>query len=173
MLWFLTLELILLIFNPLSSSYEFLILCTDVRVYISPQEYVASEDEGFVTITLIKSKDIEIVTTVGVTLITFDNSATGTNRVLIQIMCGTISLSESSPGGQDFASRSWFDDEILFPPDVYSVDVAIQILQDNIPEKNETFFIRLGFGPGPVNVDYNDRQTVTILDSNGWWPTGF
>ena len=56
-------------------SLNFKLFDVDVFIFISPEEYIASEDDGFATVTLIKEGEID--TEVGVTLVTFDGSAKG------------------------------------------------------------------------------------------------
>ena len=69
------------------------------------------------------------------------------------------------PAGEDFTSRNASSPQILFSPDDESKEVNISILQDQVEEETETFFVSLELTNGPVKIDKADHVNVTVLDS--------
>ena len=121
------------------------------------------EDEGFVTITLIKEGETDV--DVGVALVTFNGTAKGTYGIT-SMTCNCLKLSQKSlPGGEDFIPRNLSSPPILFSPDVQSRNVSISILQDSAKEEREIFSISLVLISGPGKINTTDQVNVTILDS--------
>ncbi len=96
------------------------------------------------------------------------------SRVLVTTVPGSASSQENcsllphaqyaSQGGGDFCQLT---QEVVFPVGVARKTLTIQLLDDDVPEGEETFHVQLLEGEGLVNaiLHGNVRSKVTISDT--------
>ena len=70
----------------------------------------------------------------------------------------------TATGGTDYGAISM---SLVFGPNVQSTNVPISILEDSVPEQNETVFVRLANPTGGAVLGVATNLVLTIVDNDG------